>query len=555
MRGCHSADIPLVVGPPSCGPLWRWRVSGLGMVWCLVVGGAAWTGGAIAGAQEAVSLPEVLPDHIELIELISTEGQPTQVTVHRAVPVPEPERKRVRLSTERARENLLAAGSEVGAEGACAAERTADGEGPHIRLRATGRGPCRLGLAMARGNMALDVLSGSALQLRGAGFSAQALTLTDRHGRQTTVELPAQSVPGPPSVEIPLAPFAREVDVRDIVAMTLGLTLTGEPATLDAIDLVGGLHERASLGVGFWVWEFAEAARNPEGIISACLAQGCRRLLIQMPASGDPDSEWERYADLLARVQAAGLDAYALDGAPEFVRHPAPLVATLRRLAAFTGASPPRGIQLDLEPYLLKDFAEQADGYQQYLAVVRAIKAMVDPRTRLSIVMPFWFATVRVDRRPVAFAVMDVVDEVAVMSYRTDPDELQAIADDTLRYGDLAGTPVWLAVETRALPEEHHLQLQRVAARGLATAYVERAARRLILAPPPSGERGEWFRVVRRYTVRSERLSYSGQSQAAVRQVVATLLGRVSNRSFAGLLIHDLTGFRLLQPGAALQRE
>jgi hypothetical protein len=43
---------------------------------------------------------------------------------------------------------------------------------------------------------------------------------------------------------------------------------------------------------------------------------------------------------------------------------------------------------------------------------------------------------------------MDLADEVAVMSYRTDMDELQAIARDTLRYGDLVGIPVWLALSS-----------------------------------------------------------------------------------------------------------
>ena len=34
---------------------------------------------------------------------------------------------------------------------------------------------------------------------------------------------------------------------------------------------------------------------------------------------------------------------------------------------------------------------------------------------------------------------MDLADEVAVMSYRTDLDEVQDIADDILRYGSVSG--------------------------------------------------------------------------------------------------------------------
>ena len=67
--------------------------------------------------------------------------------------------------------------------------------------------------------------------------------------------------------------------------------------------------------------------------------------------------------------------------------------------------------------------------------------------------MPFWFTSTVHRSRPLAFAVMDRADEVAVMSYRTDVQELTAISEDTLRYGFLTGIPVWLGMETtRLLP-------------------------------------------------------------------------------------------------------
>ena len=66
--------------------------------------------------------------------------------------------------------------------------------------------------------------------------------------------------------------------------------------------------------------------------------------------------------------------------------------------------------------------------------------------------MPFWFSAKTVQNRPLDFELMDRVDEVAVMSYRTDLDDLRGITEHTLRYGDAVGVPIWLAVETRPLP-------------------------------------------------------------------------------------------------------
>lgn len=47
------------------------------------------------------------------------------------------------------------------------------------------------------------------------------------------------------------------------------------------------------------------------------------------------------------------------------------------------------------------------------------------------------------------------------MSYRTDLEEVLLIADDMLRYGRLAGVPVWLALETTSLPVERHVVHKR----------------------------------------------------------------------------------------------
>ncbi|MBI3303598.1 MAG: hypothetical protein HYZ72_16160, partial [Deltaproteobacteria bacterium] len=122
-------------------------------------------------------------------------------------------------------------------------------------------------------------------------------------------------------------------------------------------------------------------------------------------------------------------------------------------------------------------------------------------------------------------------------------DELRAIADDSLRYGDIARVPVWLAIETRALPLERHVVLKREFRHDLADAYLDRTTRRLVLEPPPSRDGLEWFRMHDQVVVRPERLTFAGQSRQAVRAAVAAIVDATSNPSLAGVIIHDLTGF------------
>jgi hypothetical protein len=205
------------------------------------------------------------------------------------------------------------------------------------------------------------------------------------------------------------------------------------------------------------------------------------------------------------------------------------------------------GVQLDIEPYLLEDFFVGEAGFVRYLAVIDRIKETLGPHIRLSVVMPFWFTSQTVNNRSVAFSVMDRVDEVTVMSYRTNVEEVRTCAEDTLRYGDIVDVPVWLALETRALPLEQHVVLERVFHRELADAYLDRATRRVVFASPPTTEGIEGFRVHSRFTVRPEQLTFANHNRQSVQTAISSVRNATLNRSFAGMVIHDLTGFLTLR--------
>lgn len=285
-------------------------------------------------------------------------------------------------------------------------------------------------------------------------------------------------------------------------------------------------------------------------MLDTCRAQGCSRLLIQMPAQSDEEEIWQGYVRLMEKVRAAGIEPWALDGYPEAIQEPHRLADKIWRLLHLAPPGLFSGVQLDIEPYLLPGFLEDEAQLRRYLGTIETVKDAIQGRARLSMVMPFWLATPTVGGRPLAFAVMDVADEVAVMSYRTDLDEVQDIADDILRYGSVNGTPVWLAVETTVLPVEQHVLLRRVSEPGHADALLDRD-RGLLRWRPTSetnstGPHREWFRVQRRFTVKPDRLSFAGRSRGQVLSAIKKIQDSTAHASFAGVMIHDLDGFRAL---------
>jgi hypothetical protein len=365
--------------------------------------------------------------------------------------------------------------------------------------------------------------------------------------QQRDDNVPLTRVTGRFDMRLSLAPIAQRLDLRQLTTLVVLPEMPDTTIVLDVVRLERNAEQlRTTPRLGFWVWQYRQALAHPETVLAACQRHGGRRLLLQMPAATDTAELWRDYAQFLKQAQHRGIEAWALDGEPDAIDAPLALVHKVQRLLGLMAGQPLAGVQLDVEPYLREDFFLDPTGFERYLALIEQVRAVTAGQTRLSIVMPFWFTSQRVQGRPVAFAVMDRVDEVAVMSYRTDMGELQAIARDTLRYGDLAGVPVWLALETRALPVERHVVLTRVPRRDLADAYLDATGQRLVLSSPPAIAGLTWLRVQHRVTVRPERLTFAHQTQQQVRAAIATLMQTVAHRSLAGVLVHDLDGFTAL---------
>jgi hypothetical protein len=395
--------------------------------------------------------------------------------------------------------------------------------------------------------VSVDVLSYKFLHVSGEASGRVTLALADEARQRREENIPIATVTGSFDLRVPLDAAARQMDLRQVVAVVVRPQEQPATVTLKTLDFEQApAQQQLPHRLGFWVWEYKEAVTHASETLAACQRFGCTRLLVQMPALDDPLDLWRAYVQFLQTVQDKGIEAFALDGAPDAIYHPEPLLEKVHRLRQLSGDRMITGVQLDIEPYLLEGFFADNTGFLRYLAVIERMKATVGKQWRLSLVVPFWLTSHVVQDRPVAFAVMDQADEVAVMSYRTEAEEIFAIAEDSLRYGAQVGVPVWLAVETMALPIERHVVLKREARRDLADAYLDRQKQRLILEPPPEGEAFEWFRVHHRVTVRPERLTFAGQSRARVQATVSMLGESKSHQLPAGVVVHHLTSFLAL---------
>jgi hypothetical protein len=494
-------------------------------------------------AQETALTPP-LPSAIQEIEVIYTEGQAPKVSL-KALAAPPPAQA-YRLSGPRV--DLLPRISAIRPFGPC--QIRVDRGAPPLKLEMNtsraGQGGALLTLQQE--GRVLDALSYDILHLRGEVSRPITLALADEAALQREDNVLLTRIEGPFDLRIHLKLAAQRLDLRRLAALILLPEWQESQLALERVALEQTAKPpHQATGFGFWVWRYQVAVAQSEKVLAACQQAGCNRLLVQLPSLQDPASLWQGYARFLAASQARGIEAYALDGEPEAIYDPAPLMNKVRRLGTLLAEGSWAGLQLDLEPYLLEGFVANEATLLQYLAAIDQIQTVLPAKTRLSVVMPFWFTSLTVWGRPVAFAVADRADEIAIMSYRTDLGELRIIAEDMLRYGDLTGTPVWLSVETLSLPIERHLVLKSGPRRDRADAYLDRLAHRLVLASLPANiEAHDGFRVHHRVEVWPERLTFAGQCRLRVRSAINTILTTVPNVSLAGILIHDLDAFLAL---------
>ncbi len=346
-----------------------------------------------------------------------------------------------------------------------------------------------------------------------------------------------------------------------------------------------------------WVWRTEEILLDPAErtrFLDFIEAQSITRVFLLIPpAQGEtfsngyvPFSSAEM-GPLLADLRARGALAYALDGDKEYVlkENHAGVFRTVRRVVEHNATVPVEqrfhGVRFDIEPYLVEGFQgsrrdELLNGYVELLAGVSEIAHQGDLAVAVDI--PFWFdapdeetgvymeAELGGERRPMIEHIMSLVDDIAIMDYRTDamgPNGALAHAYHELELAEKEGVDVFVGVETVWLPDEDLLTFFGPVSEGLPA---DAASRWIVLeqgaddrtrlwvvdseeALAELSERTAGATLLRHWPAgRPIRVAADGQTyfnlgpermRSVTRQVIRHLLGEPA---FVGLAFHDYRG-------------
>ncbi len=349
------------------------------------------------------------------------------------------------------------------------------------------------------------------------------------------------------------------------------------------------------LNKGMWLWETDKIVTNPDEqqrLLTFCKEEGITDLFLQIPYKAKEEKgQWKilwnplLIRPLISQLHQAGVRIHALDGDPRFALREwhGRVIATLASIIQYNRESPPQerfdGIRFDIEPYLLSSFG----GVQKEAILKQYLSLLVTSQTLTSqadlafgVDIPFWFdarneffePTAEVGGRPVSELIIDIVDNVGIMDYRTQAygaDGVIAQGTQELLYAAKQGKEVFLGLETVELPDETILAFGPASHGGsrILLERIEGNKVRLYWIPE-----GQWERVQRDHPlpstvivlgqthatfVPSGKLTFANKDLQDLKEVMRQTESELQRfTSFSGYTIHSYESY---QPWLERQKE
>lgn len=392
-------------------------------------------------------------------------------------------------------------------------------------FRRDGAGPGGLIFDLASPGKVRDLLAYQSLLLEGSFNGGWSVALADENLAKLDDNILLGALSSSPSGIFSLAPIVAAINLSrcrylvfrlDGVSGTFGL----KRAVFSRIEA-----ENTTQPLSAWLWDSKMPANSPLKLLERLKRHQISKLYMQI------NDDLEQFAPFIKEAAREGIAIWALDGSPDSVNDISPLLRRIEAVAAFNRNHPSSkfsGFQLDVEPYLLKDFSLKREEYsKKYLEMLNAANLHCrSGKFLLSAAVPFWFNQLPVNGRDLSWETVRRLDEVVVMGYRTDYSELLEITRTLLAAGEKLGKPVMLGVELMPVPDEHHDVLTMVPANSPGA---------LLLG-------GVYWKKIRSYNVPGSRLSF-----ALLRKELPILLKKIPPfSSFKGWVLHSVEGLEQL---------
>lgn len=380
------------------------------------------------------------------------------------------------------------------------------------KIQRTGSGPCGLVLRLSE-STPLNLAAVDLLEIEGSFSGSWRLAIADLSRHLLDENLPTEAVVRPQITTLELAPLVKSVDLTRVMSLVFLLDSSEGSASLERVRFSHSSLPAPPKPSGIWMWDNRPVPGHEAEIVGRLVLNGIGTVYLQI------DDDPGRFLPFVEAANKKGIDVFALDGDPGYVRNPEPLLRRISAVAALARTSSGAafaGFQVDIEPYLNRDFAVRKEYYvSAYLDLLSRLKKQGG--IPLSVVVPFWFDSIHVRGATLLQKVVEVADELVVMSYRTNNVEMLAVSMTELGLAEKLGKPVRLGIELGRIPDERHIELEPVS------------------RPGDIRMGGMWWKKKGDYTVPGDRISFKKRKN----ELSAYMATPIPFRSFGGWVLHS----------------
>lgn len=339
---------------------------------------------------------------------------------------------------------------------------------------------------------------------------------------------------------------------------------------------------RPSRHRAMWVWETEELLgdeQSQDQLLDFCKKSGITEIFLQLPYEKKEQGSkreiiWDesKVKSLLAELHSAEIRIHALDGDPRFALREwhDHVIATIQSIVQFNKSAKLDerfdGIRYDNEPYLLPNFAgiQKESILRQYLTLLRISRGITDTAgLEFGVDIPFWFdqkneffePIAEIEGRPLTEHILDIVDNIGIMDYRTEAYGVDGVivhALGELRYASKKGKKVFVGLETTYVPDETILEFGKGEGNsGILLQKSEGTKMLLHWIPefrPTDLKNGNFLCQKKKTFIPSGKLTFKDKNVRELAEVMEKAESEFSHfPSFYGFAIHSYESYILLQ--------
>jgi hypothetical protein len=296
-------------------------------------------------------------------------------------------------------------------------------------------------------------------------------------------------------------------------------------------------------GAGAWVWEPALWRDGGEALIRNAGSRQLKRLFITLEIEDGRVQHLRELRRFIRSARTAGIMIEAVEGDPRMVLEGglANGLSRARAIARYQKEAPRHArlaaIQYDIEPYVLPEWGRPPVDYGGWSAAVNALARAAGEPVHLA--LPFWVAE-GAGGAGFLREVRASIRSVTAMTYRTDPALVTVLAEPLLHWGNLAGVPVRLALESGPVSAEAEEAFEPAATGTIALIEKNGATIALQLAREGVFPGARMYRSRGAVEVRPEKISFLGDEAGLLRAARQLAPAFSAWRSYAGISFHGL---------------